>query len=754
MPIADLQEGGESMGDSHDLMQRLQSSVGASTICNSGSNSLPSFPALSDSGGLPVPNQSQSLFRSLSHIQSSDSRVLPHMQPQSQSGSTSVSAHSQLQGLQPAHSSIHSATISLLQPSFSQLPPNSQPRSLLQPNSQSYPEVHPTSHSRSFSQPSFLSQNFSQTSSFVLNSLSQSVSSGHNSLSRSYFEGSTPLNSTFPVKKEAVSPSTSDPSGRSPLCIDVSMIDQETSVSPPSASGHSLPPLPPISPSMNSHHSLTRRGSFDPRHLSDNSPAQRGHRRARSEIPFSFTTGADSPFEKPVGQGFTVALDHKLVREVDMEKDGVEVERDMPWEKSKGVDGVRKEPDWNMNANQEMMDVANEKAGEGGDDLFSMYINMDKVSGFRNSGTGDTLESAERSRRVQGMEWWEMGDKGREIVYPGQADKDEDRPGLSSSSKVDSVQEGTDSGGESEKDEGGSRIDCQESSAVVQEKDATATSAERKPKIGLEEKNDGEKINIEGEWNHSLGPVHHSRSASMDGFMQSLIGGEGALQGYPSQGRKIRHIHSHSMDGSYSLKMEFGNGEFDAAEIKKIMANEKLSEIALVDPKRAKRILANRQSAARSKERKMRYISELERKVQTLQTEATTLSTQLTLLQRDTSGLTNENKELKLRLQAMDQQAQLREALNETLREEVQRLKLATGQQIPLNQQLFPMSQQQGPQSSLQQLQQQQTDNSQLSPSNSDLLQSTYSITFPSIMNSFGKSEGPGISVTWGNTSF
>jgi len=45
------------------------------------------------------------------------------------------------------------------------------------------------------------------------------------------------------------------------------------------------------------------------------------------------------------------------------------------------------------------------------------------------------------------------------------------------------------------------------------------------------------------------------------------------------------------------------------------------------------RILANRQSAARSKERKMRYIAELERKVQTLQSEATTLSAQLTMLQ-------------------------------------------------------------------------------------------------------------------------
>lgn len=45
------------------------------------------------------------------------------------------------------------------------------------------------------------------------------------------------------------------------------------------------------------------------------------------------------------------------------------------------------------------------------------------------------------------------------------------------------------------------------------------------------------------------------------------------------------------------------------------------------------RILANRQSAARSKERKIRYTNELERKVQTLQSEATTLSAQVTMLQ-------------------------------------------------------------------------------------------------------------------------
>lgn len=40
-----------------------------------------------------------------------------------------------------------------------------------------------------------------------------------------------------------------------------------------------------------------------------------------------------------------------------------------------------------------------------------------------------------------------------------------------------------------------------------------------------------------------------------------------------------------------------------------------VDDLANMDPKRARRIIANRQSAARSKERKMRYIYELEDKV-------------------------------------------------------------------------------------------------------------------------------------------
>nr|QEO19170.1 putative transcription factor PosF21 isoform X1 [Cymbidium ensifolium]QEO19183.1 putative transcription factor PosF21 isoform X2 [Cymbidium ensifolium] len=146
---------------------------------------------------------------------------------------------------------------------------------------------------------------------------------------------------------------------------------------------------------------------------------------------------------------------------------------------------------------------------------------------------------------------------------------------------------------------------------------------------------------------------------------------------------KFRHQHSFSMDGSASVKSELSPSGLEIpahAETKKAMSTAKLAELALVDPKRAKRIWANRQSAARSKERKMRYIAELERKVKTLQTEATSLSAQLTILQRDTNGLSAENNELKLRLQTIEQQVHLQDALNDVMREEVQLLKLATGQ--------------------------------------------------------------------------
>ncbi|XP_072998161.1 transcription factor RF2b-like [Typha latifolia] len=208
---------------------------------------------------------------------------------------------------------------------------------------------------------------------------------------------------------------------------------------------------------------------------------------------------------------------------------------------------------------------------------------------------------------------------------------------------------------------------------------------------------------LEGSGSGSEGGVCRDRTAESSGGGQDREIGNAA--GPPAP--RPKHRHSSSVDGSLMMSSVSARGE-EVMEAKKAMTAEQLAELAAIDPKRAKRILANRQSAARSKERKARYISELERKVQTLQTEATTLSAQLTLFQRDTTGLSSENSELKLRLQAMEQQAQLRDALNEALKQEVERLKIATGemtnlgdtynmglQHVPFNQSFFTHTQQQ-----------------------------------------------------------
>ncbi|CAH9057322.1 unnamed protein product [Cuscuta europaea] len=288
--------------------------------------------------------------------------------------------------------------------------------------------------------------------------------------------------------------------------------------------------------------------------------------------------------------------------------------------------------------------------GEVVDDLFSAYMNLDTIDALNSSGGGDEKLGSENH---------------------------EDLDSRASGSKTN----------------GADSSDNEATSSVNESGNSMHISGVP----SSNEKREGVKRNAVGD----IAPTtRHYRSISMDSFMGNLNFSDVSPKLPPSPGNHPGSLSpTNSLDSnSNTFSLEFGNGEFSGAELKKIMANEKLAEIALTDPKRAKRILANRQSAARSKERKMRYIAELEHKVQTLQTEATTLSAQLTLLQRDSAGLTSQNNELKFRLQAMEQQAQLRDALNEALTAEVQRLKIATAdlngehtkfQQLSLNTQMF-----------------------------------------------------------------
>uniref|UniRef100_A0A7S0MQN8 BZIP domain-containing protein n=1 Tax=Pyramimonas obovata TaxID=1411642 RepID=A0A7S0MQN8_9CHLO len=103
------------------------------------------------------------------------------------------------------------------------------------------------------------------------------------------------------------------------------------------------------------------------------------------------------------------------------------------------------------------------------------------------------------------------------------------------------------------------------------------------------------------------------------------------------------------------------------------------AQAALLDPKRAKRILANRQSAARSKERKLRYISELERRVALLQSEATTLSTQYQILQSETETLEKEKLKLEKELEETEREVADRDALHASLQTQIASLKAMMG---------------------------------------------------------------------------
>lgn len=75
----------------------------------------------------------------------------------------------------------------------------------------------------------------------------------------------------------------------------------------------------------------------------------------------------------------------------------------------------------------------------------------------------------------------------------------------------------------------------------------------------------------------------------------------------------------------------------------------------IVDPKRVKRILANRQSAQRSRVRKLQYISELERSVTSLQTEVSALSPRVAFLDHQRLVLNIDNSALKQRIAALAQ---------------------------------------------------------------------------------------------------
>ncbi|CAH2058377.1 unnamed protein product [Thlaspi arvense] len=101
----------------------------------------------------------------------------------------------------------------------------------------------------------------------------------------------------------------------------------------------------------------------------------------------------------------------------------------------------------------------------------------------------------------------------------------------------------------------------------------------------------------------------------------------------------------------------------------------------ILDPKRVKRILANRQSAQRSRVRKLQYISELERSVTSLQAEVSVLSPRVAFLDHQRLLLNVDNSALKQRIAALAQDKIFKDAHQEGLKREIERLRQVYQQQ-------------------------------------------------------------------------
>ncbi|KQJ94231.1 basic leucine zipper 19 [Brachypodium distachyon] len=132
-----------------------------------------------------------------------------------------------------------------------------------------------------------------------------------------------------------------------------------------------------------------------------------------------------------------------------------------------------------------------------------------------------------------------------------------------------------------------------------------------------------------------------------------------------------------SSDGGGGGFMDMGDGEEGSAGARAMAA----AEGGYGDPKRVKRILANRQSAQRSRVRKLQYISELERSVTGLQMEVSALSPRVAFLDHQRSLLTVGNSHLRQRIAALAQDKIFKDAHQEALKEEIERLRQVYHQQ-------------------------------------------------------------------------
>ncbi|KAI9086802.1 hypothetical protein K1719_031396 [Acacia pycnantha] len=153
-----------------------------------------------------------------------------------------------------------------------------------------------------------------------------------------------------------------------------------------------------------------------------------------------------------------------------------------------------------------------------------------------------------------------------------------------------------------------------------------------------------------------------------------------------NQVQQQQNLHNQNEDQQHQhLKNEPDEVETQINKQQKIHpSNDTLASSSsdkISDPKRVKRILANRKSAQRSRVRKLQYINELERSVTSLQSEVSVMSPRVAFLDRQRLLLSVDNDDLKQRIAALAQDKIFKDALQDALRREIERLRQVCHQQ-------------------------------------------------------------------------
>lgn len=150
-----------------------------------------------------------------------------------------------------------------------------------------------------------------------------------------------------------------------------------------------------------------------------------------------------------------------------------------------------------------------------------------------------------------------------------------------------------------------------------------------------------------------------------------------------NQLQQHQNLHEQNEDQQQQLKNESNEVDNHISKWQEIQPNDTLatSSDKITDPKRVKRILANRQSAQRSRVRKLQYINELERSVTSLQAEVSVLSPRVAFLDHQRLLLNVDNGALKQRIAALTQDKIFKDALQDSLKRELERLRQVYHQQ-------------------------------------------------------------------------